>query len=422
MVNKEIRIILIVIFLVSLPAIFLILPIGQKLFCKILEPSATLVNQSVTPTSQVILPTSTSIIPTPVISIDAAYTDIMDYLDAQVNAAEISRQNYWKDRDLSTVQNYEKSIEPYRQDLIKLIEVPDECLRGITPKLTSSRFIKQIDNIDIYAWTLSVCDGHLDLQALVDIPKNQNYPLPAIIVFHGTSGTVERTMGLDTTDDYHHHFGFRLAKNGYMVIAPVVITQPTIKLPDGQYSDPNEFRNELDDRALSLGTRLVGIEIGQTASLIDYLSSDKRIDTQNLGVYGISLGGFIAFLTGAIDTRIQATVVSNYIEDRVAKLTSTDYPSPYWLMPTADYAFIPDILLYFTDTDIASLILPRKLFIEVGIKDPRAEPSKIVFEEIKLLQQQLKLPDETVGLDIGNNDHEIYLNGSLKFLNSWLKK
>jgi len=118
-------------------------------------------------------------------------------------------------------------------------------------------------------------------------------------------------------------------------------------------------------------------------SFLNYAVTRDDVDASRLAVYGISLGGFLALNLGALDSRVKVVVVSQYFEDMVGKLTGLTYPHSYWRYEDADYMFFPDILQRFSNVDIASLIAPRKLFIEVGLQDPRVDSASRGFLEVK---------------------------------------
>ena len=353
--------------------------------------------------------------PTPVIPMQLAYDEITAYLDHQVEMASINRKDYWQ-RDFSSVEAYSKSVSAYREDFRQLVSVPQECLEGTPPTLKSNDYITSLKGVDIFLWKLNVCNNSFVTHALVGIPTDAQAPLPLIIIFHGTSGTPEKTLGLEN-NEYHHQFGLKLAQEGYMVFVPLIITQPQSIIT----IDNNRMRNELDNRATSLGRRLVGIEIGQAISTLDYLETLDNIDASRIGTYGISLGGLLSFYLGAVDTRIEVVVVSQYIEDRIEKLVDSNYQSALWRFSNADYSFTPELLLFFTDVDIASLIMPRKLFIEVGLQDQRYAGTMRVAPKIQDLYNRLGLPSDSFGVGIGEGGHEIYLTDSLEFLNRWLE-
>ena len=354
-----------------------------------------------------------------VIEPNLVYEDTMEFLDEQIIEAEDFRLAFWSNLDYSSLDSYQKTIIPYREKLSDVIGLPEECVRADLPRVIKDELITTIDNIDIRYWELSVCNETLTSYALVGIPKSVPAPYPAVVALHGTCGSPERIMGLQG-DDYHHSFGLELAKQGYFVYAPLISTRATTDVTQC-IAPTNDERNQLDHRAIVLGERLVGIEIGKLISTLDYLSNNQLIISNRIGTYGISLGGLLSFYWGALDERLNTVVVSQYIEDQTEKLVDRDYETAYWKYENSDYTLFNDSLLYFTDVEIATMIVPRKLFIEVGSNDPRAIGSKRLLPEFQSNYTRVGLPEDYIGLEIGNGNHEIFLNGSLNFLNLWLK-
>lgn len=325
------------------------------------------------------------------ITAQTAYGDIQDYLDLRLTEARQQRQ----------------SKQPNRQDLIDLLRVPPECLTGQPAKLIQVTPYAIVDGVVIEQWRLSVCQDRLSYYALVG--KTGTAKQPLVIAYHGTRGRPEKIFGLDG-DDIYHAFGLKLAKAGYTVFAPVVVTQPI----DPATGSANLLRNELDQRASSLGTRLLGIELGQAVSAIDYLQT--RGDVTGVATYGISLGGALSFYSGAVDERIAVTVVSQYAEDREEKLAGREFPYAYWRYEDADYIIIQDWLLYYDDLSVARLIAPRALFIESGKRDSRHPAMVRLLPAFETL-----FPPGSFGFDDSLEGHEIMYEGAKGFMDGRMK-
>jgi hypothetical protein len=337
----------------------------------------------------------------------------MAYLSSKVEDSESERETYWR-RDVTSVDAYLETIEPFRTNFQAFLGVPDECVGAEAPVITSLAAVDNDTGAELQAWELAVCGGALSSFSLVGIPAGPP-PYPTVVAVHGTCGSPERLMGLQG-DDYHHEFGRRLVDAGFMVVAPLITTRPTVAGADCE-SPTNESRNQLDRRALPLGDRLVGVEVGKLMELARHL---ENLGVTELAIYGISLGGLLAFSAGAVDRRFDAVVVSNWIEDRSRKLVDSDDPFAYWRYEDADYVIFADQLGLFTDVDIGSLIAPRWLFVEVGAADPRAKTAPAVVAEIAEFWAQLDLPADHVGIAVEDGGHEVFLSESLAFLERWL--
>jgi len=313
-------------------------------------------------------------------SVPAAYDTVMQFLDRRIVEARAERAAYFQP-DRSSASAYEASLEPFRADLRKMIGVPAECLRQVRPELLEDRAIGEIEGIEIHLLRLRVCDGLLDFEALTGGNG------PVALAISGTAGTPERVMGADG-DDYHHKFGLRLAQAGYFVIAPTIITEPIGS------SDINRLRNELDKRAQAVGLRLLGIEVGMMISALDYYGGAAV-------VYGISLGGRLSQLVGALDNRIGTVVISEYVEDQEGKMAGRDYPDAFWARANSDYVIMMGYLTRFDDVILAGLIAPRRLVVEVGRLDPRYGPTLTLWPEIAAAAPGAVLI-------VGDRGHETY--------------
>ena len=87
-------------------------------------------------------------------------------------------------------------------------------------------------------------------------------------------------------------------------------------------------------------------------ALVDWMSREKNHPP--IGVIGYGEGGLLAFYGAAVDTRIDAAVVSGYFQSRES----------VWQEPI--YRNVWALLHEFGDAEIASLIAPRTLIVEAS--------------------------------------------------------
>lgn len=228
-----------------------------------------------------------------------------------------------------------------RDDLRRLLHVP-ECPAGAQLQSIES------EN-DLARVVFDVCGVALSgLYA----PGDAGF----VMVVHGTASTPEAAFGL-TPDDYMHELARTLNESGYAVFAPEILTQPYGS------EDINAARNEADRRLRPVGRSLVGNELMALTAILDYYGGGA--------VYGISLGGYLAFHTCALSDAVTACGVSGYIEDRAGKLIGAGYPQPYWRETNSDYMTVDGYLLLFDDVQVATLI-SAPLYVETGALDPRS--------------------------------------------------
>jgi dienelactone hydrolase len=321
---------------------------------------------------------------------------------------------------LGTIKN--KSQKQLRNELESLLGVytacTDDYVLSFQPLYSNTLYTLQ----DVQ---ISLCSGQLTLSGLLATPTLAARPPPMIIAIHGTAAGPEVLFDgwqLDRsreyeTKDYHGKMGSVLAKAGFAVFAPQLITDMHYKPIVGF----NETRNAIDMRLTSLGFKLDGIELTMVMHALTGLSTDSRVsfDRESIGAYGVSLGGEIVFYLAALDERIKATVVSQYMEDRDEKLFGT-LPSSNWRFPSGTYVYKQGFSKVFSDTIMLKLILPRGVFIEAGIKDgQRAESAINQFSQWRE-DFPAAVQSGTIRLEIGAGGHIAQLGESINWLKTQL--
>src|SRR5205823_10470221 len=93
--------------------------------------------------------------------------------------------------------------------------------------------------------------------------------------------------------------------------------------------------------AFEMGRHIIGYEMQKVLAAVDWFQ--KENEKLPVGVYGYGEGGLLAFYSGAIDERIEATVVSGYFGDRES----------IWQEPIYRNAW--GLLLEFGDAEVATL-------------------------------------------------------------------
>jgi dienelactone hydrolase len=164
----------------------------------------------------------------------------------------------------------------------------------------------------------------------------------------------------------------RLAANGFEVLVPVLIDRtsrwsghPDIKMT----TQPH--REWIYRQAFHMGRHIIGYEVQKVLAAVDWF---RQKDPNGwIGVAGYGEGGLLAFYSAALDTRIDAALVSGYFDSR----------QNVWTEPI--YRNVWGLLRDFGDAELASLISPRPLVIEycrppVGTSSP--ESAKREFDRI----------------------------------------
>jgi hypothetical protein len=333
------------------------------------------------------------------------YDQLDQYLDGRVAAAEDARRSA-RQRDTSSIEAYERSIEPRRQQLFDMLGGdadydrppldPQEDLLADSPTHAAYRvWYTPFEGVRAYGILL--------------VPKGHAGPRPALICVHGMAGTPEGVCGLTETADYHNRFGLQAVERGYVVFA-------TLNMNNAQK------QSWLDRKAIMAGQRMHALEQQKTIRVVDYLCGRADVDPQRIGAYGISWGGRTVMNLAALDRRIAATAISGHFNDLVPKMLT---PSPHYtayIQTPEVYAFFWRHAALFTDADVVSLICPRPVLIEQGRDDKVAyhEMSRKAFDEVRPIYEALGIGDRAEYL-LFDGGHEVRGAETFTFLDKWLK-
>ncbi len=149
------------------------------------------------------------------------------------------------------------------------------------------------------------------------IPKNATGKLPAVVLpFYFP----EATMAYDPEKKEH------LPYAGYasnLMLVDLVERGFIVATADAYYRTyiDSDLDNDAWERWELAGTAIItdypewtgiGKLVYDTQLVIDVVEKDERVDSENIGIYGHSLGGKMAFYTGCLDDRIKVIGASDF--------------------------------------------------------------------------------------------------------------
>lgn len=327
------------------------------------------------------------------------------YLDKLVGGGAAERESRWN-RDFSSIAAYERSVESNRQHWTDGFLTWHGLKRGALAARVE--LVAEDDGLRLERVWLEVLDGvETDLLLLSPL---EGGPFPAVIAQHGLGSTPEIVLGFPDDENPYHGYGLALARRGYVVCAPRMVTFW-------------EKRQRLHRKALLMGRNLMGLEIFAESRVIDYLQTLPHVRPDRIGVYGLSQGGQTALWLGAADTRLAATISSAFFNSRTEKMVVSggDHYTAYIDCPEEDKHYWGQ-LLEFSDSDIASLICPRPFMAEAGLQD-KAAPGDMQAKEFAVVKDYYERLGigERAETDVFDGGHEIHGTKSFECLDRWLK-
>lgn len=331
--------------------------------------------------------------------------DLDNYVTRAIETAAEKRETLWH-RNYSSHTAYTESVEPNRQRFRKQIGCLDERLSinslSYLGTTNATAHIAEGENFTVSRVRWQVFD-EAEGEGLLLEPNDRTPIVAQVITVPDADWTPEMIAGITDELPPSAQFAQHLASAGCRVVVPLLINREDTYSGNpkiGAFTN-QPHREFIYRMAYQLGRHIIGYEVQKVLSLVDWMSS---FDVP-IGVIGYGEGGLIAFHSAAVDTRIQATVVSGYFQSR----------EEVWREPI--YRNVWGLLHEFGDAEIASLIAPRALIVEasrgpeVAGPPPRrdgrggAAPGQLVspplesveaeFNRAKSIYEQLNCPNNT---------------------------
>ena len=202
------------------------------------------------------------------------------------------------------------------------------------------------------------------VQALLLVPDgvDADHPAPAIAVWHQHNGQYHlgKSEPAGLAGDAMHHTGVALAREGYVVLCPDALCfedrrDPTGKLEGMQYERFEFLRYVVGGRCLAWKNIL------DMRRAIDFLCERPEVRSAAIGCYGHSMGSTHTWLVGPFESRLKCLVGN-------CCLPTYEAIHKHHLLHCFPN-FIPGWLRHGDTPDIAALIAPRPLLLNLGEKD-----------------------------------------------------
>jgi len=162
----------------------------------------------------------------------------------------------------------------------------------------------------------------------------------------------------------NYDYAQQFVREGYVVIAP-----------DwrgfGERSSPAEWarpgRDPCNVNYMAsgyLGYHLLALQIWDAMRTLDYLQSRPEVDPERLGMGGLSFGGTMTTYVTALDPRLKVACISGYL--------STIKGDAIGMRGLANFCgaqYMPGLLTIGDIPEVAGLIAPRPLVVEMGEQD-----------------------------------------------------
>jgi len=286
-----------------------------------------------------------------------------------------------------TAKSFQTINPPVIMPPSEILKKLQDCLGGpwpepcpLRPKL---RETIQKDGYRIESLTYEVEPGdRVPAMLLVPDGVDANNPAPAVAVWHQHNGQFhlgkKEPAGLAGSE--MHHTGVALAKEGYVVLCPDALCFEERQDPTGKLKVWWYERFQFLEYVVN-GQCLAWKNILDMQRAVDYLCQRPEVDAENLGCYGHSMGSTHTWLIGPFEPRLKALVGNCCLP------TYKGIHDNHLLHCFPN--FVPGWLQYGDTPEIASLIAPRALHLNLGEED-RGSPIDEAKAGIECIQSAYK--------------------------------
>lgn len=282
-------------------------------------------------------------------------TRLMDgahrFVEQQIAAAGANRVRHWKS-DGAAGTGWETAVHENRERLREIIGAVEPRLPPRMERFgddSSPALVTQTARYRVFQVRWSVHDG-LSAEGLLVQPTAD--AAGHLVVVPDCNQTPEQLLGLAPGLAADRQFARRLAECGCELLIPILVQRTPLESADEQIRRSQQTSREwLYRQAFHMGRHLIGFEVQKVLAAVDWFHGRRSKDAK-IGVVGYAEGGLIAFYAAALDSRIDAALISGYFGSR-ERVWSEPIDRNIW-----------SLLTRFGDAQIASLILPRHLVIE----------------------------------------------------------
>ncbi len=275
--------------------------------------------------------------------------------------------------DYSSVSAYKDSTEKYRRELVEMLGYPLTCYEKFpAPEKEECLFVGEDEYGTIERLWIEVLPG-LFAYGLLFTPHGDG-PFPFVVALHGGEGTPEVVSSFYKNSSNYNHLVRRIrAKGDVMVWAPQLI------LWKDEYAADEASRSgqDYDVKLKQLGSSYAAMEIFKILRAVDHITASRAVEPSRIGIAGLSYGGFFTLFTAAVDTRFKTALSSCWFNDRYA-------------YPWGDMSWF-GAASKMLDAEVAALICPRSLCIQIGKQDTVFDYTGAIANEPKLRAHYEKL-------------------------------
>ena len=247
-------------------------------------------------------------------------------------------------------------------------------------------------------------------------PQGKKAPHATVVCVPGHGRGVDDIVGIDETGNdrsvkpfYEYDFALQVVEHGMAAVAiePMAFGCRRDALNKEKGLKQSACQPSAGS-ALLLGETMIGWRVWDVMRTIDWIETRPELDAKRVGCLGISGGGTCTQFSSALDLRIKAAFVSGYLNTFRDSIMSVSHCIDN---------YVPGILSWAENYDVASLIAPRFFFSEGGTRDPifPVHATREAFAKVKRVYEVFGVPARAQQ-EIFDGVHEFHGKQGLPFL------
>lgn len=265
------------------------------------------------------------------------------------------QESFARRRAFMPPESIAEKQEEYRKGLLDMVGSPvGEDYPSDVPTY-EAEFVARDGLSDIYRLKIEILPDFY-YYCILFKPLDIKGKTPLTVAQHGGGSLPEICSDMNGTSVYGH-FTKRALERGITVLVPQLLLW-TFSQDVGEKRVPVNLpydRDLLNRTLMELGMSVTGLEVFCIRRAIDAIAAEDYIDENRIGMMGLSYGGYFTLYTAALDTRIKSAYAAGFFNDRTrVALSDWRYKNHFNT---------------FCDAQVAALVAPRRLAIDVGKSD-----------------------------------------------------
>jgi hypothetical protein len=217
-----------------------------------------------------------------------------------------------------------------------------------------------------------------------------------------------------TIAQHNYNYGEQMARAGFLTLSPDLRAFGERQDPWAEVFQGEAYCNSTFVRGALLGLYPLTLNIWDMMRCVDYLETRPEVNPARIGMMGLSQGGTMTTFTTAAEPRIRAADIICYVNP------FGEFAIKQW-DNLCGSQLVPGLYRWLDTDDVAGLIAPRPLLMEMGIHDTcfLIEDTRRGYEGVRRIYTAAGVADR-LWSDVHEGGHAFGGNKAFDFFKKYL--